>query len=260
MNRKLLTVWVLFLSLGTIWITDSVMAAEWGSLKGRFVVDGMPPQLPALVVDKDQFCIDSKPINELVVVGDNGGLANAVVYVFLGRRGKIDVHPDYAEQLSDPVMLNNLRCSFHPHIALVRTGQTIDIKNSDPVGHNTKIDGRRNKFNQTIPAGETIEYQAQQTEVTPAPVNCSIHTWMFGHLLVQDHPYMAVSAEDGTFEIKNLPAGDHEFQFWHEAPGNLRDLKLNGGTTDRRGRVELTIPAGETLDLGEIKVPASELR
>ena len=79
-------------------------------------------------------------------------------------------------------------------------------------------------------------------------------------MLVQDHPYMAVSGEDGTFEIKNIPAGKHEFQFWHEAPGYLKNLKFKGGTTDRQGRAELTIAAGQTLDLGDIKVPASVLK
>ena len=59
------------------------------------------------------------------------------------------------------------------------------------------------------------------------PVDCNIHPFMKGHLLVQDHPYMAVSGEDGTFEIKNIPAGKHEFQFWHEAAGYLKNLKLN---------------------------------
>ena len=28
---------------------------------------------------------------------------------------------------------------LHPHITLVRTGQPLTIKNSDPVGHNTNI-------------------------------------------------------------------------------------------------------------------------
>jgi hypothetical protein len=83
---------------------------------------------------------------------------------------------------------------------------------------------------------------------------------MQGHLLVQEHPYMAASAEDGTFEIENVPAGEHEFQFWHEAPGYLRDLKLKGGATNRQGRIDLDIPANETLDLGDIKVPASMLK
>lgn len=260
MNTKTLTIWGLALVLAVGWMTSPVAATEWGSLKGRFVVEGMPPKLPALVVNKDQFCIDKKPINQLVAVDDKGDLANAVVYIFLGRRGKIDIHPDYDAQLSEPVVLNNDGCAFHPHVVLVRTGQTLDIKNSDPVGHNTKIDGSKNTFNQTIPDGATIPYVVQQTESLPAPVSCSIHTFMHGVLVVQDHPYMAASADDGTFEIKNIPAGEHEFQFWHEAPGYLKNLKFQGGSTDRRGRAKLTIPAGGTLDLGDIKVPASVLQ
>jgi len=260
MSTKTLTVWGLIFVLFVAWGVSPAAAAEWGSLKGRFVVEGAPPTIPPLVVSKDEFCIKTNPTNELVVVDDNGNLANAVVYVFLGRRGKIDIHPDYESQLSEPVVLDNKGCSFHPHVALIRAGQTLDIKNSDPVGHNTKIDGSKNSFNQTIPDGANIPYVVQQAESMPAPVSCSIHPFMRGVLLVQDHPYMAASAEDGTFEIKNLPAGEHEFQFWHEAPGYLKNLKSQGGSTDRRGRAKLTIPAGGTLDLGDIKVPASMLQ
>lgn len=260
MNLKTLTIWGLLLPLAAAWIVSPAAATDWGSLKGRFVVDGAPPSLPPLVVTKDQYCIDKKPINQLVVVDDANNLANAVVYVFLGRRGKIEVHPDYAAGLSQPVEIDNTGCSFHPHVVMVRAGQTLDIKNTDPVGHNTKIDGSKNTFNQTIPDGATIPFVVQQAEPMPAPISCSIHPFMRGVLVAQDHPYMAVSAEDGTFEIKNLPAGELEFQFWHEAPGYLKNLKFQGGATDRRGRAKLTIPAGGTLDLGDIKVPASVLK
>jgi hypothetical protein len=82
---------------------------------------------------------------------------------------------------------------------------------------------------------------------------------MKGHLLIQVHPYMAVSGEDGTFEIKNIPAGKHDFQFWHET-GYLSEVKLPAGKTDRRGRSNLTIEPGKTIDLGVIKVPASLLK
>ena len=35
----------------------------------------------------------------------------------------------------------------------VRVGQTLEIKNSDPVAHNTKIDGINLQVNPLIPAG-----------------------------------------------------------------------------------------------------------
>ena len=83
---------------------------------------------------------------------------------------------------------------------------------------------------------------------------------MHGYILVKDDPYMVASAEDGTFEIKNIPAGTYEFEFWHEKPGRLKSLKYNGGTLNRQGRAKLTIKDGQTLDLGEMKVPASMLK
>jgi hypothetical protein len=76
---------------------------------------------------------------------------------------------------------------------------------------------------------------------------------MTGYLLVRDNPYMAVTAKDGSFEIKNLPEGELEFQVWHEVPGILevRDWK--------RGRFKFTVEAEKTRDLGTIEVPAEKL-
>jgi hypothetical protein len=146
-------------------------------------------------------------------------------------------------------------------VLLVRVGQPFVIKNSDPVGHNTKASLVANgQFNVTVAAGQETSSPITKAESLPLPVNCNIHPFMEGHILVQDHPYMAVTGEDGTFEIKDLPAGKQEFQLWHEASGYLKNLKFKGGVTDRRGRAELTIKAGETVDLGDIKVPASGLK
>jgi hypothetical protein len=233
-------------------------AADWGSLKGRMAVVGTPPKPAALVVAGDQFCIGQKPVDEsLVVLEEDGSLANVLVFVRLGRQDTIEVHPDYAATLGEPVLLDNHNCHFVPHVAMLRTGQSLLIKNSDPVGHNTKLG---EVFNEIIPAGEERPKTISRAAVVPMPVNCNIHPFMKAYVLVQDHPYMATSAKDGKFEIKNIPAGKHSFSFWHESSVFIRDLKVGSGTTDRRGTVELTINAGETLDLGDIKIPVSMLR
>lgn len=234
-------------------------AAEWGSLKGRFVVDGKPPALKPLLVDKE-FCADLKPQppNEEIVLGKDNELVNAVVYLFLPRRGKVEIHPDYEAALKEPVVLDNKGCQFHPHVSLVRVGQQLIVKNSDPTGHNTNL----SLFSQNpiVPANSQIEVKANKEGRYPMPVKCNIHPFMTGHILSQTHPYMAVSGQDGTFEIKNLPAGEHEIKLWHEAPGNLKDLSTKAGKADRAGLLKVTIAAGKTLDLGDIKVPASLLK
>lgn len=262
MSKSLLGSVIVISGLVAVLTAKSVsMAADWGSLKGRFVVEGTPPTPTPLVVTKDEFCIQTKPTNQSLVVGADGGLANVVVFLRAGRREKIEAHPDYAAQLSQPVALDNKGCSFLPHVALVRVGQPFIVTNSDPIGHNTNAKLILNpSFNVLIAQGQENKMTFSKAEAIPLPVNCNIHPFMEGHILVQDHPYMVVSAEDGTFEIKNAPAGKHEFQFWHEAPGYLKDVKYKGGAVDRRGRAELTVPAGDTLDLGDIKVPASILK
>ena len=237
---------------------NTAKAAEWGSIKGRIVLDGTAPKPAPIAVTKDQYCIDKKPENDTIVVGKDNALVNAVVYLRVASgTAKPAINPEYEAKLKEPVVLDNNGCMFKPHITAVRVGQTLDVKSSDPVGHNTNIGFL--SFNQTVPANETLPIKVTKAEAVPQPVVCNIHPWMKGYVVAQDHPYMAVTGEDGTFEIKDLPAGQHEFQFWHET-GYLKNLALKGGTTDNRGRVKLKVEAGKTLDLGDLKVKASNLK
>lgn len=236
-------------------------AAGWGTIKGKFVVDGAAPTVPAVDATKDAYCVEHHPVDESIVVDDQGDLANVVVFLRTGRNEKVEVHPDYAASQNTPAVLDNKGCSFIPHISLVRTGQPFVIKNSDPVGHNTNVKLMRNgATNTTIAAGDENKRVMTKAEAVPLPVDCNIHPFMHAWVLVKDDPYMIASAADGTFEIKNIPAGKHEFEFWHEKPGRLKSLKYKGGTLNRQGRAKLNIADGQTLDLGEIKVPASMLK
>jgi plastocyanin len=234
-------------------------AQEWGSIKGRIVVDGTAPKPAPIAVTKDQFCMDKKPESDSLVIGKDNSLVNAVVYLRVGTGGpKVAINPEYEAKFKEPVTLDNKGCMFHPHITVVRVGQTLDVTSSDPVGHNTNI--ALLSFNQTIPSnGPPTPIKVTQSGAIPMPVVCNIHPWMKGYILAIDHPYAAVTGDDGTFEIKDIPAGQHEFQFWHES-GYLKNVALKGATTDNRGRAKLKIEAGKTLDLGDIKVKASGLK
>lgn len=235
-----------------------ITAAEWGSLKGRILVDGTPKKPAPLVVSKDEFCIKAKPENDSLVIGKDNALVNAVVYLRVATGApKVAVHPDFEAELKKPVLLDNKNCMFHPHLVVVTKDQTLEVTNSDPVGHNTNISTFA--FNQLIPAMGKVPIKVSQVSAVPAPVVCNIHPWMKGYVLPLDHPYAAVTGEDGKFEIKNIPVGEHEFQFWQDS-GYLKGLKFKGGATDTRGRAKIKIAPGEPLDLGDIKVPAAMLK
>jgi hypothetical protein len=258
LTQNILKLAVLVMAVG---VAAAVQAAGWGSLKGKFVVDGAVPKPAAIDASKDAYCVAAHPVDESVVVGKDGALGDVVVFLRVGTGKTVDVHPDYAATKDQTITLDNKGCSFHPHITLVRTGQPFVIKNSDQTGHNTNAALQKNgNFNALIAAGDEKKMTFAKTEALPMPVNCNIHPFMHGFMLVKDDPYMAVSGDDGTFEIKNIPAGKQEFVFWQEVHGYLKDLKYKGGATSKQGRAEVTIEDGKTVDMGEIKVPASALQ
>ena len=251
----------ILLALAIVVSATGASAADWGTLKGRLVVDGAVPEPTALVVNKDpEYCGQHTIVDETIVPGENGGLPNAFVYMYTKRGETVPIHPDL-EEASETVVLDNKGCRFEPHALVVRTGQEFQVHSSDPIGHNTKLDLLNNvAFNQTITSDKPLSKKFEKSEPLPLPVVCSIHPWMKGFVLIRDNPYMAVTDEYGNFEIENVPAGPHEFIFWHESVGNLKNVALgSAGKTDRKGRAKLKVPAGGELDLGDVKLSPATL-
>lgn len=231
-------------------------AAEWGDLKLKFVYDGAAPAAKPISVTKDtQFCGQFNLVDEeLVVNKDNGGISNIVGYMYTRSGPKPPIHPDYAAAAKSKVVLDNAKCRFDPHVVLLTTSQTLVLKNSDPVGHNTSYAGFRNvPFNDLIPSGGQLEKQLP-VGGERAKVTCGIHPWMSAYVVVNDNPYGSVSNKDGVLQIKNVPAGKWTFQLWHGGFGGyVAEVKQDGKTIKwKSGRLELTIKPGMN-DLGEFK-------
>jgi hypothetical protein len=236
----------------------------WGTLKGTFKFVGTPPAASRLNVDKDtEVCGKSAPImDHSLVVGSGGGISNIVVYA-RAKRVHDSAKPLEAGQ-GTPIVFDQKNCTFLTQVQAIQVGQPLDIKNSDPIGHNTKIDPRTGvPFNQNLPAGETVAYIATAEEAFPASVSCSIHPWMRAYLLPRKDKYFAVTDENGAFEIANLPAGeDVELQVWHERgtgpSGGLvldrKDLKWTS-----KGRLKVKLEPDQVMDL-TFDVPAAAFK
>ena len=229
----------------------------WATLKGRFVFAGAPGQPKALVVDKDtEVCGKSSKLYDrsLRVDASGEGLADVVVFVRKASRVKNAVS-------EEPLVFDQKNCEFLAPVFAARVGQPVDVRNSDPVGHNTNIDGT--SFNQLIPAGQGTTYKPDSEMGMPRMVTCNIHPWMKAYVIFRKDGYAAVSAVDGSFEIADLPAGEPlEFQVWHAratgSGGGLiverPDLKWNP-----KGRFTITLEADEVKDLGAVEVPAGAI-
>lgn len=228
----------------------------WATLKGRFLFAGTPAERKALVVDKEtEVCTPGgmKLYDQsLRVDAESKGLADVVVFVRKSSRVKD------AAASGPPLVFDQKSCEFITPVFAARVGQQVEVKNSDPIGHNTNISGT--PFNQLIPAGgSTIFTPASETGM-PISVTCNIHPWMKAYAVFRKDGYVAVSSVDGAFEIKDLPAGEPlELQVWHARAASGLKLERPDLKWSPKGRFQVMLQPDEVKDLGTLEVPAAVL-
>jgi hypothetical protein len=236
---------------------ETLVAAPsgWGNLQGRFTIAGAPPPAKVEIVKDEAYCGKFQLVDESLVVGQGGGLANVVVFLSLKRGETVPTHESYAASADATVVLDNFQCRFVPRVVLLRATQTLAVTNSDPgdIAHNAKIDGDP-PINIIIAPGRKITHKFKAQRL-PATVSCSIHPWMIGRLVVKDTPYMAVTDKQGAFAIENLPAGKWQFVAWHERLGLIAKVDVDDAAQEwTRGQFAAEIQAGASTDLGELKL------
>ena len=121
---------------------------------------------------------------------------------------------------TEPVTLDQHGCQYRPHVFGIQAGQPLKVFNSDGTLHNIHALPKKNaEFNigQPFKGMETIK-KFENTEV-PVRFKCDVHKWMGAYTGVFNHPFFAVTNDQGTFEIKNLPPGNYVIEAWHEKYG-----------------------------------------
>ncbi len=242
-------------------VSPAARAAETGTLKVRFVYAGSAVKPAALVVDKDvEFCGRHPLVNERLLVNpQNNGIQNMVMYVYTGRGGSKLPQQSESDKTYE---LANEKCRFEPRVVVMQVGDTLKITNPDAVGHNANINFLVNTAqNITIPPGAEKLVKIEKPEPAPIPVVCNIHPWMIAHVVALDHPFAAVTDEDGELEISGLPSGEKlAFRLNHEAAdGALKEIKIGDETVSvSRNVVELMVKPG--VNDYTITIPAGALK
>lgn len=187
------------------------------TVTGQILYKGKRPAPKAIDMSEEPACVEAhkgKAYNESLVVNRKGDLANAFIYIKTGLEGKTFEVP------ADPVTIDQNGCWFRPRVLGIQTGQTLKIVNSDPVTHNIHPMAQVNReWNHSQGADDPPMARKFIKPEIMIPVKCNIHSWMHAFIGVLDHPYFAVSNDDGTFEIKNLPPGAYTIAVWTETLG-----------------------------------------
>jgi plastocyanin len=197
------------------WLPGAVpVAADSASVSVAGVVKFQGVVLPPTKIDmsSDPNCMKSHPspgTTEDIVVGVGGVLENAVVYVSAGLQGRTFTPPP------EPIVLEQKGCTYKPHVIALQANQKLNVVNDDSTTHNIHPSPANNReWNMTQPPGVPLEQTFAREEIA-IPVKCNIHPWMRGYIAVFKHPFFAVTGKDGSFELKDLPAGNYTITVWH---------------------------------------------
>lgn len=236
MNRKLLFAMGMALLLGAVLMScgkkqeesetgaatpnaaaKSVDQATAGSITGTVQLDGKAPKMKIINMAAEPVCAkehSTPAMTQDVVPGENETLQNVVVYL------QGDFSPYKFDQPTMAVTIDQKGCMYDPHVLALRTGQTLQVVNSDPVTHNIHPVPKDNReWNQSQPPGATPIDQSFARQEVAIPVKCNVHPWMKAYIAVLANPYFQVTGKDGSFDLKDVPPGTYKVTAWHELYG-----------------------------------------
>lgn len=256
--KKIFALALCALAVAASGIASSAQAADYADVKATFVLKGKAPA-PKPIATTGAYCGTLKIATESLIVNEkNNGIANVLLYPDPKSFDPKKADPSVKEPVVAKPVLDNNKCRFVPHLLILEAGQELEVKNSDPEGHNANFAFLENDpSNKQIPAKGSMKMKITKAEPAPIPVTCGSHSWMKANVVVLDHPFVGVSDEDGKLEIKGLPTGKIKLKLWQEA-GRFKEVKINGKTVPvKRGAIEIDLKPGMN-DLGTIELDASD--
>ncbi len=225
--------------LGGLVLIGAAVSASAANLGGVVKYDGPKPKKVEIKMDVDAKCAqlhaDKKVFVEEEVVGEKGGVKNAFVYLKQAPAGANAPVP------AEPAALDQQGCVYTPRVQGMRVGQKLNLVNTDQTTHNIRCLAKTNKqFNFGQPGPGTRERVMTKPELA-VKFKCDIHPWMTAYIFVMDHPFFAVTGEDGSFAIKNVPPGEYTLIAWHEKYGSQElKVKVDGDKADANFTYKVT--------------------
>ena len=228
--HRMLQVWHVLWSLFVVWslgdvqsvayATDPAARNEAVSAAGPVVVGqvsyrGPVPAPSDVPVDRDsEVCGHVVTVATLSVDAATHGVRDVIVHVDSGQ-GVADHGP---VQVS---IVQNKRCVFYPRVAPLRVGAEAEIRNDDPVMHNTNMSLHHGTVLNValVPGGGPVKKQLKRQGLHV--VKCNVHKFMQAYRYVFSDPFFDQTNDVGQFRIQGLPPGLHTVSVWHETLGEL---------------------------------------
>ena len=237
----------LSLLIGGALLAAPMLAQAGGTIKGKVTFSGKVPPPKEFLFSKfpnPKFCVqnpsksaDNKTrlLKEVEVDGSKG-LKNAIISVR-------DINDkkwakQFKKEPSQKVIAK--LCEFLPYTGIVVNKGKFMVENTDAdpndpkstkgVLHNPhSFDVLKSKsatlFNIGLATkGSNLNKKIKMRMAKRGSVmrlQCDQHEWMQGWYLPVTNPFYTRGNDDGTFEIKDVPAGKHKVMAWHPRAGKV---------------------------------------
>jgi len=202
-------------------------SATGANVHGIVRFDGHAPAPKPISMSADPVCAKQHPTPVMaqdIMADSKGGLQNAIVFISEGLGDRTFDAP------TQRVVVEQKGCMYTPHVLAVRANQPLQVVNEDATSHNIHPQPTNNReWNKAEPPGTKMEEAFAREEIA-IPVKCNLHPWMRSYIAVFKHPYFAVTAKDGSFDLSNLPPGTYTIKAWHEKLGTSTQTITIGGT------------------------------
>lgn len=257
-----MNIWVVLIISGLLGISSAqayteISVTDGGRIQGKVTITGGKPRPMAfnlVTIPDPVFCgkISTGTGWRLVedfIIGPDQSLKDVVVFLQDAEKGKPFDMPKVRIEAKD--------CDFIPFVNVLRNEDVITVVNMDPVEHDiqgyetARARGARVLFNRPLPMnpfhevagmfgkeylpGEPMVEKIQLRKGRNVFVmQCGFHPYMFSWGLVLDNPYYAITPEDGTFEISDIPPGEYRLTAWHAGMKEYLDQGITvtpGGVT-----------------------------
>ncbi len=162
----------------------------------------------------DQYICGKEKEPEDLLLSSNNGIRNAVVSLQ-------NVPPGAKRDWNfPPAKMDQKQCSFTPRVVIVPVGGTMEFLNSDRLLHNVGARARRIRRS-TEHSRMRGAFPSSSNNPKLLRVDCDLHSWMRGWVVVAEHPFYAVTNEQGEFTLDNVPPGKYTLRVWQETLGNM---------------------------------------
>ena len=224
----------------TAWAYEETTVSNGGAVTGTVQFSGElpPPTSFELRRYPDQvFCgalSDGSGYRLLreVAVGTQQGLKDVIVTIEGVEKGK-------PFEFTETKLEANI-CQFVPFVSVMREQHPLTVTNLDQVSHDLQIYERDDDhvfimFHRPSltksGTSDVVRFTGNRRDIS---MQCGMHPFMQGHGLAVENPYYAITGVEGSFEIKDLPAGTYRIKAWHPTLGEKEQrvtVAANGTTS-----------------------------